>query len=226
MTFNYITSAEIREKEKNNTHWELRHYFNQGWVWYRGCDKVKIFFSDLAPFQITFKYFPHIDPALIEEIVAIRKEKERKKSEWRKANPITIGKFSEFSFPIIKKAFPLIEKTFPTNPITELVGVHPIKCRPEIVFNNKPTLQLLRDAYNKEYVIISRYKTVKESILAAKRIKRMPKKYHSRIAIWFTPENQKAFEERMTKTINTSSNFFLQSTTLMNKDINNEKSSS
>lgn len=123
MTFNYITSAEIREREKNNTHWELRHYFNQGWVWYRGCDQIKIFFSDLAPFQISFIYFPHVDPVLIEEIVAIKKEKNRKDKEWRKANPIKIGEFAKLDLSMVKKIFP-------TNPITELVGVQPIKRSP------------------------------------------------------------------------------------------------
>jgi hypothetical protein len=115
----YQYGDDIRKQHANDTKWYLTHYFGQGWHWYRYSDDVKISLFDLLPYQISFKYFPHIDSNLIEEIVAIRKEKDRKESEWRSFNPIKIEPLDSITLPLIKKAFP-------TNPIAELVGVQPM----------------------------------------------------------------------------------------------------
>jgi hypothetical protein len=118
----YEYSSDIRKREANDHSWQLVHYFNKGWRWRRPSDDIQISMMDLLPFQICFKYFPHIDPKLIEEIVAIRKEKDRiRKEEVKNTPPIKIQPFDTLQFPKITKAI------FPTNPITELVGVQPLK---------------------------------------------------------------------------------------------------
>lgn len=117
----YEYSSDIRKREANDHNWQLVHYFNKGWRWRRPSDDVQISMMDLLPFQICFKYFPHIDPKLIEEIVAIRKEKDRiRKEELKNTPPIKIQPFDTLQLPKIAKAI------FPTNPITELVGVQPL----------------------------------------------------------------------------------------------------
>lgn len=71
-----------------------------------------------------------------------------------------------------------------------------------LIFKNDPTIADLRKAYKTESFIYCHFKTVKEALKCAKRIKRMPKKYHSRISIWFMPGvTREWFKDYIRKTV-------------------------
>jgi hypothetical protein len=111
-----ITKEDILERKKD-TSWHHYHEMLKGYLWKRYSDDAEISVYELCRRGIAYDEWLHISEEERETIVKEVKIKQEARREELEKNPIKIGGFQDFAFPI---------SNFPTNPINDLVGVQPM----------------------------------------------------------------------------------------------------